>query len=40
VLHPFLPGVSAVIKMVMGLFYFVWYPLLGWDLLRLGRREA
>lgn len=38
VLHPFLPGVSAVIQMVMGLFYFVWYPMLGRDLLRLGRK--
>jgi hypothetical protein len=40
VLHPFLPAVSAFISMFMGIFYFVWFPMLGRDLLRLGRGGA
>ena len=40
VIHPFAPSISAIIIMVMGLFYFVWYPMLGRDLLRLGKRVS
>jgi hypothetical protein len=39
ILHPFLPSVSASISMFMGLFYFVWFPMLAWDLWRLARRS-
>lgn len=35
VLHIFLPSVSSFITIFMGLFYFVWYPMLGRDLFRL-----
>jgi hypothetical protein len=38
VLHPFAPSVSSAIVSIMGLFYLVWFPLLGRDLFRLGRR--
>ena len=38
-IHPFAPSLSASISMFMGLFYFVWYPILGRDLLRLGRKS-
>jgi hypothetical protein len=38
VLHPFLPGVSAIILYFAGPFYLLWFPLLGRDLLRLARR--
>ncbi|MCJ7701474.1 MAG: DUF4386 family protein, partial [Anaerolineales bacterium] len=37
-LHPFLPSVSAFLSMFMGI-YFVWYVMLGRDLLRLGRKH-
>jgi hypothetical protein len=37
-LHPFVPAVSAAIVPFMGIFYFLWFPLLGRDLLRLARR--
>jgi len=37
ILHPFTPSVSAFIVMFMGVFYLVWFPMLGRDLLRLGR---
>ncbi|MDJ0754349.1 MAG: hypothetical protein QNJ45_12580 [Ardenticatenaceae bacterium] len=40
VLHPLVPGVSAVIMGVMGIFYLVWFPMLGRDLLRLSRKTA
>ena len=35
VLHLFFPAVSAFILVTMGIFYFVWFPMLGLDLLRL-----
>jgi len=38
VLHPFAPSVSAFISMFMGLFYFVWFPMLARDLWRLAKR--
>jgi hypothetical protein len=37
-LHPFVPTISTPIAMFMGLFYFVWFPMLGRDLLRLGQK--
>jgi hypothetical protein len=37
ILHPFAPSISAFIMMIMGLFYFVWFPMLARDLFRLGR---
>ena len=37
VLHPFFPAFSGPIMSAMGLFYFVWFPMLGRDLIRLGR---
>jgi len=40
IIHPFAPSISASISMVMGLFYFVWFPMLGWDLLRLSRKVS
>ena len=40
ILHPFVPSFSGPILSIMGLFYFVWFPMLGWDLVRLGRRSA
>jgi hypothetical protein len=38
VLHPFAPSVSSTIAMFMGVFYFVWFPMLGRDLLKLARK--
>jgi hypothetical protein len=35
VLHPFFPAISAGIAMFMGIFYFVWFPMLGRDFFRL-----
>ena len=37
VIHPFAPTMSAALTTVMGPFYLVWFPMLGRDLLRLGR---
>ena len=37
VIHPFAPAISAGIAMFMGLFYFVWFPMLGRDFLRLAK---
>jgi hypothetical protein len=39
VLHIFLPSVSSLITMFMGVFYFVWFPMLARDLFRL-EKEA
>jgi len=36
IIHPFAPSISATLSMIMGPFYFVWFPMLGRDLLRLG----
>jgi len=38
-LHPFAPSISAPIQGFMGVFYLVWFPMLGWDLLRLSRKQ-
>lgn len=37
VIHPFAPSISATLLMMAGPFYLIWYPLLGRDLLRLGK---
>lgn len=37
VVHPFAPAISGVLTTLMGPFYLVWFPMLGRDLLRLGR---
>lgn len=39
-LHPFVPTIAAPIQLFMGIFYFVWFPMLARDLFRLaqGRR--
>jgi hypothetical protein len=39
ILHPFTPSLSATIQMVMGPFYFVWFPMLARDLFRLRRKQ-
>jgi hypothetical protein len=39
-IHPFLPAIAAYIQMFMGVFYLVWYVMLGLDLLRLGRKTS
>ncbi len=40
ILHPLAPDVSALLLMVMGPFYLVWFPMLARDLFRLAKREA
>jgi hypothetical protein len=40
VIHPFTPSVASIIQQVMGLFYFVWYPMLAWDLFRLAKTQS
>ena len=37
IIHPFAPSTSVNISMIMGPFYLIWFPMLGWDLLRLGK---
>lgn len=39
IIHPFLPSAAVSIQMFMGLFYFVWFPMLAWDFFRLARRS-
>jgi hypothetical protein len=38
-IHPFAPEVSAILMQVMGLFYFIWFPMLAWDFLRLAKAQ-
>jgi hypothetical protein len=33
-----LPGIANMLLMIGGLFYLIWFPLLGRNLLRLGQR--
>jgi hypothetical protein len=40
VLHIFLPSVSGFISMFMGVFYFVWFPMLARDLFRLAKESG
>lgn len=37
ILHPFAPSISTSISMFMGVFYFVWFPMLARDFWRLRR---
>ena len=39
VIHPFAPEVSAILMQVMGLGYFIWFPMLAWDFLRLAKAQ-
>lgn len=39
-LHPFAPELAAAILPFSGPFYLVWFPMLGWELLRLARRGS
>jgi len=36
-IHPFAPEISAILMQVMGLGYFVWFPMLAWDFIRLSK---
>jgi hypothetical protein len=36
-LHPFAPSISAPIQMFIGIFYFVWFPMLARDFFRLAK---
>lgn len=38
IIHPFAPSISSYIQMFMGLFYFVWFPMLSRDLFRLAKK--
>jgi hypothetical protein len=38
IIHPLAPGVSSILMQVMGLGYFIWYPMLAWELFKLARR--
>jgi hypothetical protein len=40
IIHPMVPSVSDAMKMVMGPFYFVWFPMLAWDLFRLAKTQV
>ncbi len=37
ILHPFAPSISTPIKMFMGIFYFVWFPMLTRDFFKLAK---
>ena len=37
ILHPFMPSLVTPIQMFMGIFYFVWFPMLARDFFRLGK---
>ena len=39
ILHPFAPSISAPIQMLMGIFYFVWFPMLARDFFRLIKEQ-
>ena len=39
-LNPFSPSISASIMPLMGVFYFIWFPMLSRDLFRLARRSS
>jgi hypothetical protein len=39
ILHPFAPSISAFITMFMGLFYFVWFPMLARDFFKIRRNS-
>jgi hypothetical protein len=39
IIHPFAPELSATLQMVMGLGYFIWFPMLAWDFFRLAKAQ-
>lgn len=39
-LHPFAPTIAAPIQMIMGIFCFVWFPMLARDLFRLAQESS
>jgi hypothetical protein len=40
IIHPFAPEASAILQQVMGFGYFVWFPMLAWDFLRLSKAQS
>jgi len=38
-IHHFAPTIATSISMFMGLFYFVWFPMLAWDFFKLSRSK-
>jgi hypothetical protein len=38
-IHPFVPQVSVILTQVMGLGYFIWFPMLAWDFFRLAKAQ-
>lgn len=40
ILHPFAPSFSAPIQMFMGIFYFVWFPMLARDFFKLAKESS
>jgi hypothetical protein len=40
IIHPFAPEISAILTQVMGLGYFVWFPMLAWDFFRLAKAHT
>lgn len=40
VLHPFTPSIAAPIQMFMGIFYFVWFPMLARDFFKLAKGSS
>lgn len=39
ILHPFMPSLATPIQMFMGIFYFVWFPMLARDFFRLAKES-
>lgn len=39
ILHPFAPAIAAPIQMFMGIFYFVWFPMLARDFFKLAKES-
>jgi hypothetical protein len=39
-LHPFAPSIAAPIQMFMGIFYFVWFPMLARDFFKLAKGSS
>jgi hypothetical protein len=39
ILHPFAPSIAAPVQMFMGIFYFVWFPMLARDFFRLAKEQ-
>lgn len=40
ILHPFAPSIAVPIQMFMGIFYFVWFPMLARDFFRLAKENS